>query len=72
MLGLEFSRFFEEVHQLIEVENGLVHHLRNVVFVAAEPVNGVEHLLRDDVFFFLLPVFAPEVEVALPRIAQNI
>ena len=49
VLRLELPGLVEEVHDLVEVEERLGHHLLDVVLVAVEVLDGVEHLLRDDV-----------------------
>ena len=49
VLRLELPGLVEEVHDLVEVEEGLVHHLVDVVLLAVELLDRVEHLLRDDV-----------------------
>ena len=66
VLRLELPGLVEEVHDLVEVEEGLRHHLGDVVLVAVEALDGVEHLRRDDVLVLgLVAVFAPELELAL-------
>ena len=54
------------MHDLVEVEEGLREHLDDVVLVAVEALDGVEHLLGHDVLVFgLVVVLAPELELAL-------
>ena len=55
VLRLELLGLFEKLHDLVEVEEGLLHHLDDFVFVAARACStDVEHLLRDDVFILRL------------------
>ena len=73
VLGLELPGLVEELHDLIEVEEGLRHHLVDVVLLAVEALDGVEHLLRDDVLVLgLVAVLAPELELALARVAEDL
>ena len=45
VLGLELPGFFEEADDLVEVEEGLLHHLDDFVFVAAEPGRPRQEIL---------------------------
>ena len=73
VLRLELPRLVEELHDLVEVEEGLVHHLGNVVLLALEPLDGVEQLLRDDVLVLgFVVVLAPELELTLGRVAEDL
>ena len=66
VLRLELPGLVEELHDLVEVEEGLRHHLGDVVLLAVEALDRVEHLLRHDVLVLGSSlVFAPEFELAL-------
>ena len=71
--GFELPGLVQELHDLVEVEEGLGYHLLYVVFGPAEALDRVEHFLGDDVFVVrLLAFFAPELELALDGVAQDI
>ncbi len=71
MLRLELPGLVQELHHLVEVEEGLGHHLLDVVRGPVEVLDRV--LLGDDVFVVrLLAFFAPELELALDGVAQDV
>ena len=73
VLRLELPGLVEELHDLVEVEDGLLHHLGNVELLALEPLDGVEHFLRDDVLVLgFVVVLAPELELTLGRVAEDL
>ena len=72
VLGLELPGLVEELHDLVEVEEGLGHHLLDLVLLAVEAFDGVEHLLGHDVLVLgLVAVLAPEPELALRCVAED-
>ena len=73
VLRLELPGFVQELHDLVEVEEGLGHHLLDVVLGPVEALDGVEHLLGNDVFVVrLLAFLAPELELAVGDVTQDI
>ena len=73
MLRLELPGLVQELHDLVEVEERLGYHLPYVVLGPAEALDRVEHFLGDDVFVVrFLAFFAPELELALHRVAQDV
>ena len=73
VLRLELPGLVEEVHDLVEVEERLGDHLGDVVLLAVESLDGVEQLLRDDVLVLgLVVVLAPELELTLARVAEDL
>ena len=57
---------------LVEVMERLGHHCRNIVLVAVEVLDGIEHLLGYDVLVIRLgAVFPPQLELALCRVAKD-
>ena len=70
VLRLELPGLIQELHDLVEVEEGLGYHLLYVVLGPVEALDRVEHLLGDDVFVVrLLAFLAPEFELALDGVA---
>ena len=73
MLRLELPGLVQELHDLVEVEEGLGYHLLYVVLGPLEALDRVEHFLGDDVFVVrFLAFFAPELALALDRVAQDV
>ena len=73
MLRLEFPGLVQELHDLVEVEESLGHHPLDVVIGPMEALDRVEHVLGDDVLVVrLLAFFAPELELALDGVAQDV
>ena len=73
VLRLEFPGLIQELHDLVEVEERLEHHLLDVVLGPVEELDRVEHLLGDDIFVVpLLAFLAPEIELALDGEAQDV
>ena len=73
MPWLESSGLLQELRDLLEVEEGLGHHLLYVVLVPVEALHRFEHLQGYDVFVFgFLTLFAPEFQVPLEGVAQDV
>ena len=73
MFRLELPRLVQEPHDLVEVKERLGYHLLYVVLGPVEALNRLEHFLGDDVFVVrLLAFFAPEPELALDGVAQDV
>ena len=73
VLRLELPGLVQELHDLVEVEEGLGHHLLYVVILPVEALDRVDHFLGNDVFVIrLLAFLAPQIEVALDGVAQDL
>ena len=71
--GSKLPGFVQELGDLVQVEEGLGHHLLDVVVGPVEVLDRIDHLLGDDVVVVgLLAVLTPEIELALGGVAQNI
>ena len=72
VLRLELPGLVQELHDLVEVEEGLGDHLLYVVLGPVEALDRVEHLLGDDVFVVgLLAFLTPELELTVGGVAQH-
>ena len=73
VLRLELPGLVQELRDLVEVEEGLGHHLFDLVVGPVEALDGVEHLLRNDVLVVRLhAVLAPELELAMGDVTQDV
>ena len=72
MLRLELPGLVQELHDLVEVEEGLSHHLLYIIILPVEALDRVEHFLGKDVFVIrLLTFLAPQIKVTLEGVAQD-
>ena len=73
VLRLELPRLLEELHDLVKIEHGLIHHLDNVVLVAIKPLHGVQKLRRGDVLVRILFLsISPVLELALACVSEDV
>ena len=73
VLRLELPSLVEEVHDLVEVEECLGRSSRRRRTPRGRAARRVEHLLGDDVLVLgFVVVLAPEVELALARVAEDL
>src|SRR3984893_13699901 len=73
MEWLELLGFFEKAHNLVQVEEGLLYHLHDLIFVAAEPGNRLKKLLRDDVLIWVLYIgIFPKLELPVHNVVDHL
>jgi len=73
MPRLELLRFFEKAHNLVKVEEGLLYHLDDFIFVATELFHRLKQFGRHDVVICVLGVaLFPELILAVRHVVKHL
>ena len=72
LLRRELAGLLEEADDLVEVEEGLVQDLIDLVLVPGQSIDLVEELLRDDVFVESSCLVAFKLEGQLRRVTEDV